>query len=70
MLAPTYALVGMGVLFAGFLRAPKTSVFMVLEVSGNYSIIVPAILHNTFAYVISRGSPPRAILRRKICTNS
>src|SRR6201993_351994 len=30
----TYALVGMGVLFAGFLRAPMTSVFMVLEVSG------------------------------------
>ncbi|MGH9590425.1 MAG: chloride channel protein, partial [Terracidiphilus sp.] len=34
----TYALVGMGVLFAGFLRAPMTSVFMVLEVSGNNSI--------------------------------
>src|SRR5580698_11059550 len=33
----TYALVGMGVLFAGFLRAPMTSVFMVLEVSGNCS---------------------------------
>src|ERR1700722_11439084 len=31
--AGTYALVGMGVLFAGFLRAPMTSVFMVLEVS-------------------------------------
>ncbi len=51
----TYALVGMGVLFAGFLRAPMTSVFMVLEVSGNYSIIVPVIVANTFAYVISRA---------------
>ena len=57
----TYALVGMGVLFAGFLRAPMTSVFMVLEVSGNYSIIVPVILANTFAYVISRGLQPVAI---------
>ena len=47
----TYALVGMGVLFAGFLRAPMTSVFMVLEVSGNYSIIVPVIVANTLAYV-------------------
>jgi len=54
----TYALVGMGVLFAGFLRAPMTSVFMVLEVSGNYSIIVPVILANTFAYVISRALQP------------
>lgn len=54
----TYALVGMGVLFAGFLRVPMTSVFMVLEVSGNYSIIVPVIIANTFAYVISRGLQP------------
>ena len=57
----TYALVGMGVLFAGFLRAPMTSVFMVLEVSGNYSIIVPVIVANTFAYVISRWLQPIAI---------
>jgi CIC family chloride channel protein len=57
----TYGLVGMGVLFAGFLRAPMTSVFMVLEVSGNYSIIVPVIVANTFAYLISRGLRPAAI---------
>jgi chloride channel protein, CIC family len=50
----TYALVGMGVLFAGFLRVPMTSVFMVLEVSGNYEIIVPVIVANTFSYVVSR----------------
>jgi len=54
----TYALVGMGVLFAGFLRAPMTSVFMVLEVSGNYSIIVPVMIANTLAYVISRSLQP------------
>jgi CIC family chloride channel protein len=51
----TYALVGMGVLFAGFLRAPITSVFMILEMSGNYSIIVPVMVANTFAYVIPRA---------------
>ena len=53
--AATYVLVGMGVLFAGFLRAPMTSVFMVLEVSGNYEIIVPVIVANTIAYVVSRS---------------
>ncbi|HVM92453.1 MAG TPA: chloride channel protein [Terriglobales bacterium] len=57
----TYALVGMGVLFAGFLRAPMTSVFMALEVSGNYSIILPVMVANTFAYVISRALQPVAI---------
>ncbi|HKN36102.1 MAG TPA: chloride channel protein [Terriglobales bacterium] len=54
----TYCLVGMGVLFAGFLRAPMTSVFMVLEVSGNYSIIVPVIVANTLSYVVSRALQP------------
>jgi len=54
----TYALVGIGVLFAGFLRAPMTSVFMVLEVSGNYEIIVPVIVANTFAYLVSRSLEP------------
>jgi CIC family chloride channel protein len=50
-----YALVGMGTLFAGILRAPMTSVFMILEVSGNYSIIIPVIISNTIAYLISRS---------------
>ncbi len=54
----SYALVGIGVLFAGFIRAPLTSVFMVLEVSGNYSIILPVILANTIAYLFSRVLTP------------
>jgi chloride channel protein, CIC family len=51
----------MGVLFAAFLRVPLTSVFMVLEVSGNYSIILPVILANTIAYLVSRSLQPSAI---------
>jgi CIC family chloride channel protein len=54
----SYALVGMGVLFAAFLRAPLTSVFMVMEVSGNYSIVLPVILANTIAYLFSRALQP------------
>jgi chloride channel protein, CIC family len=54
----TYALVGMGVMFAGFLRAPMTAVFMVLEVSGNYSIIVPVIVASAFSYILSRIFEP------------
>ena len=56
-----YALVGMGVLFAAFLRVPLTSVFMVLEVSGNYSILLPVILANTIAYLVSRSLQAHAI---------
>jgi len=60
----SYALVGMGVLFAAFLRAPLTSVFMVMEVSGNYSIVLPVILANTIAYLISRILQPVPILEK------
>jgi CIC family chloride channel protein len=60
----SYALVGMGVLFAAFLRAPLTSVFMVLEVSGNYSIVLPVILANAIAYLISRVLQPVPILEQ------
>lgn len=49
-----FALVGMGTFFAAFLRVPITSVFMVLEVSGHYSMIVPTIIANMIAYFISR----------------
>ncbi len=54
----TYSLVGMGVLFAGFLRAPITSVFMALEVSGDYTIILAVLVANMFSYLISRKLQP------------
>lgn len=54
----TYCLVGMGVLFAGFLRAPITSVFMALEVSGDYTIILAVLVANMFSYLISRRLQP------------
>ncbi len=56
-----YALVGMGTAFAGILRAPMTSVFMVVEVSGSYDIVLPLLISNTLAYVISRRWQPTPI---------
>jgi CIC family chloride channel protein len=49
-----FALVGMGTFFAGFLRVPITSVFMVFEVSQNYSMVLPAMVSNLIAYLISQ----------------
>jgi CIC family chloride channel protein len=53
-----FALVGMGTLFAGFLRTPITSVFMVIEITGDYTIIVPVMISNLLAYFISRHYQP------------
>jgi CIC family chloride channel protein len=49
-----FALVGMGTFFAAFLRVPITSVFMVVETTGSYSIVLPVMISNTIAYLISR----------------
>jgi chloride channel protein, CIC family len=50
----TFALVGMGTFFAGFLRIPITSVFMVIELSGNYTAILPVMISTMVAYLISK----------------
>jgi CIC family chloride channel protein len=57
----TCALIGMGALFAGFLRAPLTALVMVVEASGNPSTIVPVIIAGTLAYLISRRFQPLPI---------
>jgi CIC family chloride channel protein len=44
----------MGTFFAGFLRTPITSIFMVIEVSGNYTAILPVMISSLIAYLISR----------------
>ncbi len=56
--AEAYMLVGMGTFFAGVFRAPITSIFMVFEVSASYVIILPVMIANTTAYLISRRLHP------------
>ena len=48
-----YALVGMGVLFAGIVRAPMTSVLMIFEMTRDYSVIVPLMIANLVSLFIS-----------------
>jgi len=52
--ASAYVLIGMGTFFAGVFRAPMTSIFMIFEVSASYVIILPVMIANTIAYLISR----------------
>jgi CIC family chloride channel protein len=56
--AGAYVLAGMGTFFAGVFRAPMTSIFMVFEVSASYVIILPVMISNTIAYLISRRLQP------------
>jgi CIC family chloride channel protein len=56
-----YALVGMGALFAGIIRAPMTSVFMIFEITQDYQILVPLMVANLLSFVISRRYQPTPI---------
>lgn len=47
------ALVGMGVVFAGIVRAPMTSVVMIFEMTQNYAVIVPLMISNLVSFFIS-----------------
>ena len=49
-----YALVGMGTLFAGIIRAPMTSVFMIFELTQDYQILVPLMIANMLSFAISK----------------
>jgi CIC family chloride channel protein len=48
-----YALVGMGTLFAGIVRAPMTSVLMIFETTHDYAVIVPLMISNMVSFFIS-----------------
>jgi CIC family chloride channel protein len=56
--AGAYALVGMGTLFAGIIRAPMTSVFMIFEITQDYQILVPLMVANLLSFIISRRYQP------------
>jgi CIC family chloride channel protein len=52
--AGAYALVGMGAVFAGIIRAPITSVIMIFELTQDYDIIVPLMVANMLSLLLSR----------------
>jgi len=52
--AGPYALVGMGVAFAGIIRTPMTSVIMIFEVTRDYTIIVPLMISNLCSYFLAQ----------------
>lgn len=56
-----FALVGMGAVFAGVIRAPITSVLMIFEMTEGYSLIPPLMIANMAAYILARRWHPLPI---------
>jgi CIC family chloride channel protein len=59
--AGVYALVGMGTVFAGIVRAPMTSVLMIFETTRDYMVIVPLMISNLVSFYISKRLQPQPI---------
>jgi CIC family chloride channel protein len=53
-----FALVGMGAVFAGVIRAPITSVLIIFEMTGGYGLVLPLMLANMIAYIVARRWRP------------
>jgi chloride channel protein, CIC family len=49
-----FALVGMGAVFAGIIRAPMTSVVIIFEMTGSYGLILPLMIANMSSYGLAR----------------
>ncbi len=56
-----FALVGMGAVFAGIIRAPMTSVLIIIEMTGGYSLILPLMIANMIAYGVARRLRPTPV---------
>ncbi|MDQ8187384.1 chloride channel protein [Pelagicoccus sp. SDUM812002] len=53
LLPHVLALVGMGALFAGVIRAPVTSILIIFELTRDYNLILPIMLANLISYAIA-----------------
>lgn len=56
-----FALVGMGAVFSGTIRAPMTSVLIIVEMTSGYGLILPLMIANMSAYVLARRFRPATI---------
>ncbi len=56
-----FALVGMGAVFAGVIRAPITSVLIIIEMTAGYGLTLPLMIANMMAFGVARQLRPTPI---------
>ena len=49
-----FAVVGMGAVFAGIVRAPMTSILIIFEMTGGYGLVLPLMIANMSAFAMAR----------------
>ncbi|MDD4032323.1 MAG: chloride channel protein, partial [Bacteroidales bacterium] len=61
-----FALVGMAGVMAGVMHAPLTSIFLIAEITGGYSLFIPLILTSTIAFFTVRYVQPYSIYTHRL----
>jgi CIC family chloride channel protein len=61
-----YALAGMGAFFAGVLRCPIAAVLIVIEVTGDYGLVLPLMLSVALAMAVSRLVSPHNMVEQQM----
>ncbi len=56
-----FAVVGMGAVFAGIIRAPMTSILIIFEMTGGYGLVLPLMIANMSAFALARHWRPTPI---------
>src|SRR5262249_21404401 len=64
--AAGYALAGMGAFFARLLRRPNAAGLIVIEVSGDYGLVLPLMLAVALATAVSRLISPRNMVEQQM----
>ena len=56
-----FVLVGMAGMMAGVMHAPLTAIFLIAEITGGYSLLIPLIITSTAAFITTRSFEKHSI---------
>lgn len=61
-----FVLVGMGGLMAGVMQAPLTAIFLIAEITGGYTLLMPLIITSAVSFATIRTFEPYSIYTKRI----
>ena len=61
-----FALVGIAGLMAGVMHAPLTAIFLIAEITGVYSLLIPLIITATFSFITIMYFEPHSIYTKRL----
>lgn len=64
-----FTIVGMAGVLAGIYHAPLTGIFLIAEITGGYSLMIPLMIVSSISYAISRYFEPYSMDTKKMATS-